>query len=184
MPIPVFSAGEVLTAANMNSVGLWLTGSGTATAGGANITISNCFSSDYDSYKIVCSGIKCTTGTRFLNFQLRVSGSTSATGYYWTRVSAGGAWAFASGTSPDTLYGSALVIDSTNFGGGTVEIQNPSKAQATTFQSQGTDERTTGDWVRLGGGWHNVATAYTDLVVSVAADTWAAGTVRVYGYRN
>lgn len=185
MPTPPdFSSGTALAAASLNKVGLWLTGEGTATAGGANITIANCFSADYGAYKVVASGIRCSTGTRFLNFQLRAGGTTSITSYYWTTVSAGGAWSFASGSSPDSVYRSSIVIDSTNYGGGTVEIQNPGTAVETSFQSSGTDSRTTGDWIRLGGGWHDVTTAYTDLVISVAADTWANGTIRVYGYRN
>lgn len=184
MPVPVFTAGETLDASEMNAVGLWLTGSGTATAGGANITIANCFSSNYSSYKIVCSGIKCTTGTRFLQFQLRVGGSTSAANYYWTTAEAGAAFTLTSGANPDTVYRAGIVIDSTISAGGTVEIQNPGAALQTSFQSSGTDPRTVGQFIRFGNGFHNVATAYTDLVISVAADTWAAGTVRVYGYRN
>ena len=184
MPVPDFSPGEVLTAAAMDSISGWLVGSGTATAGGANITIANCFSSLYSSYKVVLSGIKCTTGTRFIQLQLRASGSTSATNYYWTTAEAGAVFTLASGASPDSVYRCGIVIDSSKFAGGTIEIQNAGAAQETSFQSSGTDPRTGGQFLRMGNGFHNVATAYTDLVISVAADTWATGTVRVYGYRD
>jgi hypothetical protein len=186
MAIKTFTSGEVLTASDTNT---YLANSGLvyvaeANLTGASVTVPNCFSSTYDSYKIVFSNIKCATGTRFVNLQLRVGGSTSATNYYWTTAEAGAAFTLTSGASPDTVYRAGIVIDSSKAAGGTIEIQNPGLAKETSFQSSGTDPRTTGQFIRFGNGWHNAATAYTDLVLTVATDSWSSGKVVVYGYRQ
>ena len=56
MTYPSFSAGEVFRAQDANAVGLWLVKSQTIGTGVSSVTVTDAFSADYDSYKIVISG--------------------------------------------------------------------------------------------------------------------------------
>ena len=187
MAIKTFTTGEVLTASDTNTylanAGLVYVTSTTPAAAAASVTIANCFSSTYDNYRVVISGARCTTGTRFVVAQLRVSGTTSTTGYYHARVEAS---PLASAqASNDSSWTWAVVVDATNYAGGSVDIFNPNNAVETSYTANGTDPRTaSGAFYRSGAGWHDVTTAYTDLVLSVASDSWNAGLITVYGYRK
>lgn len=190
MAIKTFSTGEVLTASDTNTflanAGLVYVTSTTVSAGAASVTIANCFSSTYDNYRVVISGARCTTGARFISAQLRVGGTTSTTGYYHARMEASPV--ASTQVSNDSSWTWAIVVDSTtgtnNYSGGAVDIFNPNNAVETSYTANGTDPRTTGAFLRSGAGWHDVATAYTDLVLSIASDSWNAGLITVYGYRK
>ena len=67
MPVPDFSPGEVLTAAAMDSIGLWKVASGTLSGTATNFV--GCFTSDYTNYRIVVDGITFnTTGDVYIQF--------------------------------------------------------------------------------------------------------------------
>lgn len=161
--------------------------SSAANTGNIATTISNAFSSTYDAYRIVITDARCSSSAQFIQLQLRGGGTTSTTGYYWTTASAGPStgtsWSIVN-SSNDAFYRS-ITADSSKYGGGTIEIQNPYLAKETTFQAYGTDARTLGDFLRLASGFHNVTTSYTDLVLNMGnADTWNSGQITVYGYRK
>jgi hypothetical protein len=52
MGFPSFNAGEVLTAADMNAVGLWKVTTATVTAQ-PTLTVDNCFSANYANYRVI-----------------------------------------------------------------------------------------------------------------------------------
>jgi hypothetical protein len=82
MPVPDFSPGEVLTAAAMDSVGMWRVGGGTIT--GTSVQINDCFTSSYQNYKII---IRPTTLGADLRMRLRNAGGDSmGSDYFWTSV--------------------------------------------------------------------------------------------------
>jgi hypothetical protein len=56
MSFPSFATGEVLTAADMNAVGLWLVKTVTVGTGVASVPVTDAFSADYDNYRIIISG--------------------------------------------------------------------------------------------------------------------------------
>jgi len=85
MPLTTYSAGQVLTAASLNS--------NLKTAGGSqvvvaeatftavsSVTVDNCFTSTYRNYRIVCN--YTTTGGGGVRFRVRASGSSTSTTTY------------------------------------------------------------------------------------------------------
>ena len=76
---PVFVSGAVLTAAQMNAIGMFVTKPLTTFTAVTSVLADNCFSSDYESYQIV---IRYSTSSTFgLNMALRVGGVNTTTNY-------------------------------------------------------------------------------------------------------
>ena len=74
---PVFVAGAVLTAAQMNQIGLWRTKAQTSFSAASSVVADNVFTSDFESYCVIVR--YTTTSTTGIAFQLRVGGVTAAT---------------------------------------------------------------------------------------------------------
>jgi hypothetical protein len=179
MPVPDFSPGEVLTAAAMDSIGLWLVKSQTIGTGVSSVTVTDAFSSNYDSYKIVVSG---GVGSTAQLIGLRLGGST--TGYYSNFI-------FGSYNGASVSY--AAVNNGTQFVYGGVsttglisvqcELVNPFLAKTTSFYGVYTEPTAPGGSAGPTQGFHNVASSFTDFTLLVGG-TLTGGTIRVYGYRN
>lgn len=175
---PTFSVGQTLTAAQMNAAGLWLVKSQAIGTGVSSVTVTDAFSADYDSYKIVISG-GVASATTVLQTQL---GST-ATGYYY-------------GGDARTYAGVTLNIQGANVTnwyageGGVntiemnIEIKQPFLAKNTTFTGSFGAARTDAYWLAVGGYLANT-TSYTAFTITPSGGaTLTGGTIRVYGYRN
>jgi hypothetical protein len=182
MPVPDFSPGEVLTAAAMDSIGLWLVKTQTIGTGVSSVTVTDAFSADYDNYKIILSGGVANT-SNVLNLTL---GST-ATGYY-----RGGVFMNFGSTSVGGLGGGGddNAASFSGFGLGSVnnlsinaDIYNP-------FASRQTEWFTAGIRSIVGGlhtnyrGFLDNTTSYTAFTLTTNSGTMTGGTIRVYGYRN
>jgi hypothetical protein len=81
MPVPDFSPGEVLTAAAMDSIGLWKVAS-VDFSNTTTINVDNVFTSNYRNYKLVCSLRPNTTNTGAVEIQLRAGGANLAGNNY------------------------------------------------------------------------------------------------------
>jgi hypothetical protein len=81
MPVPDFSPGEVLTAAAMDSIGMWLVNSTTFT-NTTTIQINNCFTSNYRNYLVMVSMGCQTQGTGGVDLRLRSGGVNTSTSNY------------------------------------------------------------------------------------------------------
>jgi hypothetical protein len=178
MPVPDFSPGEVLTAAAMDSIGLWLVKTQAVGTGVSSVTVTDAFSADYDNYKIVYNG-----GVSSASSELRMVLGSTSTGYYqnviytaWINTvqaasTANGArWSVTGGLDADGAYA--------NF-----DLFNPFLAKRTiiggSFVSPDSD--------RVGGfmsGYVANTTSYTDFTFDASTGTMTGGTIRVYGYRN
>jgi hypothetical protein len=176
MPVPNFSPGEVLTAGAMDSIGMWKVGS--YTVSGTVFNIDGCFTSDYDSYKIVFQGLGASGNSAFY-VKLRSGGATTANNYY-----SGMAYAQWSGTilaqsrsnSSDGWYLS--FTNGTNVPiGGSMDIYNPNKASARTGFSYAGNFWDAGI---AGGGYHPDTTQFDGI--SLICGSSLSGTVIVYGY--
>ena len=194
---PDFTAGQVLTAAQMNAVGLWrITGctvssvggtaatasNGVITVGSGNtsVTVSNAFSADFDHYKIVYSG---GSSSNLTNLEMQLGATT--TGYRslllygaWsdtpTATAAGednGSWlVFVGAADPDGNYMN-------------VEVFSPYDAVRTSVAGPyvGLDTDRVGGYFT---GFVTNTTSYTSFTIRPNAGSITGGTLRVYGYKD
>ena len=175
---PTFSAGSILTAAQMNSVGLWLVKTQTIGNAVASVAVTGAFSSNYDNYKIVISG-----GTQSADAAIQIILGSSITGYYGFLVYGDSATSTVSGA------GSNNAVSMKWIGGGkagfashaTVEILNPYKAAYTTFANG--SYQNSGNYGTMQGE-HRVATSYTGFTISPESGTLTGGTIAIYGYKG
>jgi hypothetical protein len=175
---PDFTTGQVLTAAQMNAVGLWLVKTQTVTGGNAATVVTNAFNTDFQNYKIIVSNGATSSGNTSLNLTF---GATVANYDY-----AG----FFFGPSGTGVFGG---INQTNvlIGEGTTnliqcnfECQNPFLAKHTTFANM-TAYNLTNNNGRLCSGALSNTTSYTDFTLTLTGGaTFTSGTIYVYGYRD
>ena len=175
---PTFSSGAVLTAAQMNSVGLWLVKTQTIGSAVASVAVTDAFSADYDNYKIIVSG-----GVASTNQDLRLTFTGSTANYYEGQFIL--AYSSTTVTGAGTAAGSFFTIGfgSANVLNANVEVQGPFFAKPTSFQCARPIQSTTGSAVFVTG-YHNVNTSFTGLTITTSAGTMTGGTIKVYGYRN
>lgn len=178
MTYPSFSSGEVLTAADMNAVGLWLVKTQTVGTAVSSVTVTGAFSSTYDNYLITMAG-----GTQTDNTSIYVQLGSSATGYYaflnYGDVTANTPLGAARNNGVRFAWvggGKATFASHASF-----QLVNPFAAAYTkllhgTYQNDGGYGITTGE--------HRVATSYTSFVLGPESGTLTGGTIRVYGYKN
>ena len=182
MAIKTFTTGEVLTAADTNT---YLANSGlvyitSATIGTAvsSVAVSSCFSSTYDTYRVVVSG---SVGSILSdNLTLRLGAST--TGYYGiltyaTYAGAANLCAADNNASLFTYVGNANnQVINTSF-----DLISPFLAKYTNIaNAQWVPQNAAGVY----NGIHQVATSYTSLTVFTLGSTMTGGTITVYGDRK
>ena len=164
-----------------NPTGLEFVSSTTATSG-SSITVSNCFSSTYDAYKIIIAG-GAVNSVGPLSFQL--SGIT--TGVYYGGVIY---FAYASGgpSAPSAVaFNAATNWQEVGNGGPNgislnMDIQNPNLAKFKAYGCFCPNMTTAGSLV-LSNGICASTTQATGFVVSTGS-TFTSVTVNVYGYRK
>jgi hypothetical protein len=183
MPVPDFSPGEVLTAAAMDSIGLWKVASASATTG-TQLYFSNCFSANYDSYRVIVSDLRATTAVG-LDVQIGSGGSAASPGYYWVYVNSSYATTSTynqQGATNTFAWQTVGVADPVS-GGVAIDLFNPFLPRRTLISSDRTDARVAGSAGRFNG-FHDQQVSYTDLRLSIASGTFNNITAAVYGYRK
>lgn len=179
MPVPDFAVGEVLTAAAMDSIGLWLVKTQTIGTSQTSIPVTNAFSTTYENYFITVSG-GASVAAAAVSLQLGASG----TGYYsgqigtdytsdtirYLRDNNSTVWQYAGGAYPD---GVALAVT----------LFRPALASRTGIIIHGRPDYRTNGSALGGNGYHNVATGYTGFTIACSSAI-TGGTIRVYGYRD
>jgi hypothetical protein len=174
---PDFSSGAVLTAAQMNSVGLWLVKTQTVGTAVSTVTVSSTFSADYDNYQIIYSGGTMSTDT---SITLALTG-LSAGNYYSSFI-----YGSFSGVTV-TNEGTAGVNSFSNAGGG---YNGAAVLDATVYApflnirtNVSTRTRYDTKWGTMSG-LHVDTNSATGLTIAPASGTMTGGTIRVYGYRK
>jgi len=188
MSYPSFNSGDVLTATDMNAVGLWkivptgatngtvdADGDVTVGSGVSSVTVSGVFGSNYDKYRISINNIVASTGGD-LRFQL----GTTATGYY-------GVYNYQVYTGTSSVFYQNNTANSYIGGLGTIageqsiifDIFNPNKATRSVWHGQSYGN---GYYFNFG---YQIAdtTQYTSFVISPGTGTLTGGTITVYGYK-
>jgi hypothetical protein len=173
------TAWVIPNAPAQNPTGLELVSTTTVTSG-SSVTVSNCFSSTYDAYKIIMSG-GATTANGTMSFQF--SGIT--TGYYIGIIY----YAFSAGSGTPAIFSAAnqstwQEVGSTSSSGIALNIDviNPYLAKFKQYSCAAPNMNTSGSFVLTNGICSSTAQA-TGFVLSHGT-TFTSGTVRVYGYRN
>jgi hypothetical protein len=181
MTFPSFTAGEVLRAADMNAVGLWLVKTQTIGAGVSSVPVTGVFSSDYDNYKIVVFGGAANTGQAVaLQF-----GPSSVTGYnsgynsniiIYTFPNPPVLTTIGSSSATNWPYvgeanASTIAID--------IDVIAPNLAKFTNYNGAYNGADVAG----MTGGVHKQAQQYTDFTLTVSG-TLTGGTIQVYGYKK
>ena len=180
MPVPDFSPGEVLTAAAMDSIGLWLISTTTVTSAASEILCANVFSSSYANYRIVVENIDLTIAGG-IRLQFRDATGNLAQGHdnagYFVTMAA----APASGVYGNTNQASFQIgfSDTGNTVALSADIYRPNINGQTVVTSYGADS----------GSLNIVSARQTETKIITGFRLFGAsgnisGTVRVYGYRN
>jgi len=175
MSFPSFASGEVLTAADMNAVGLWLVKTQTIGTAVSTVTVTNAFSATYDNYLITISGGTASLSDAGFILQL----GTTATGYksvlYYQDYT---------GSNPVVLGNTTIYVyagrTGSNGHSAIIDVISPFQTKTTSFRTSGSSPT----YNTNGAAVLNNTTSYTDFLFSTSAGTVTGGTVRVYGYRN
>lgn len=180
MAIKTFTTGEVLTASDTNTYlansGLVFVTSATIGTGVATATISNCFSSTYDDYRITFSRIGNSSSSTDLSLQLSsITGAVYAFAGYYQLTGVATINTFAATTTTMPL-GS---LNGTLSNRAICEISSPNLATAKTAITD-----TSSNYLTSRVGCHVTSTVQsTGFTISVTG-TMTGGTITVYGYRK
>lgn len=177
---PDFVAGQVLTAAQMNKIGLWLIKVEAIGTAVSSVAVSAAFSTDYDNYLVIVSGGVAST-TNALNLTL---GST-ATGYYYGQmlVASYAAASITGANAQNTTSWPSVIRGTTNSLNGRFELMQPFAAKNTHILYGNAASTTTGTF-SLGGGYLADTTSYTAFTLTTSTGTMTGGNIYVYGYRD
>lgn len=180
---PTFTTGAVLTAAQMNQLGLFLVKT-TTVAAATEIIMDDVYSSDYDNYRVVFRATAGST-TQVLYYQNRVSGSNAATNYETAHIGYRPTNAASNVASSivGTTFWFVVGNGTTTFANATFDVLAPNKAAPTGFLGSGFGVDGTSTYGNHLSGQHTTATAYTGFRLYASTGTFS-GTCRVYGYRN
>jgi len=182
MSFPSFASGEVLTAADMNAVGLWKVASGTLSLSTTPTQVTSVFNNaNFPNYKLlITTTARSTSNKMLLKFILGTTPDSSA--YY-----AGGIGA--SSSSNTTLYfersnnATSLSLQKASSAANAMvgmEIIAPNQAIPTMYSGFFMETNDV-DAYTFGGG-HNVGTAYNGFELFTSSGTQTV-TYQLYGYR-
>jgi hypothetical protein len=181
MTFPSFSPGDILFASDQNAVGLWKVATLSVTSGSV-LAVDDCFTSDYDNYRVVVSNLK-STGNASLSLQLRDSGTPSATGYAFGQgfiLFSSATWNLVANAGTGTAWAAPGNTNTNPPSNGIIEFFQPQKAERTGM----TGHYQSFDAFIITAGSHNAGTNVYDGFQLTTAGTFTAGTVTVYGYRK
>jgi hypothetical protein len=147
----------------------------------SSVTVSDAFSTDYDSYKIIIQG-----GASSAEANLQLTLGSTTTGYYYSY------WviAYNSSFSTDSLYSDGLENTSSMAAGhgtslgltGLIDLHQPFNSAYTSFNTVSAEFKTGAGNALNAMGWLNNTTSYTAFTVTASTGTMTGGTIDVYGY--
>jgi hypothetical protein len=172
---PDFTAGQILTAAQMNEVGLWLVKTQSVTAGSGTTTVSDVFSADFNNYRVLISNYE-TSLSADLRFQF--NGITTTVYNFGVFTAVFGSTTNLSANN-QTFF---LIGQSGNDTGNSVSVDFHGPFTTTRKNYTGTfiGQNNSGF---VGGQCTNTASS-TGFALTLSTGTFTSGTIRVYGYRN
>jgi len=174
---PVFTTGAVLTAAQMNAVGMWEISTTTPSSNQGAFTINNAFSADYDAYRLIWSG-----GVGVGGGSISVTLGASVAGYGWSLpyVVYGAAAAGGTSVGPNAASFPLTGTFTTAYGNFDMTLVDPFKAKYTRVYGPYTSLSEAGMYAGL----HAVATSYTSITITPVTANINGGVFTLYGIRN
>jgi len=178
MTYPSFTTGEVLTASDMNAVGLWKIAETTFSAQ-TTIAIDNCFSSNYAHY-LITYNLTTNISGQYTGLRLRASGTAKSANYdrsalYTTTSGVTGVDGYGTGQSEWYLAG-----QSTTLLVGHAYLYNPNVSARTGFTGSAAYP---GAYLACGSQTESYVADGFQVAAAGNAATYT-GTIRVYGIRN
>lgn len=180
MAVKTFT-NEQLTASDTNTFlangGLVYITSVTSGTGVTSVTVSNCFTSTYDAYKIVASGGSTSVGSQTVAFNLNGAPAGWYGNLLYANFTSGAVTNFSWYNATGISHAGSLAWNRLNF---FADIRNPNLASSTFFSSDFVDEANSG---RVQVFLANT-NQYTGFTITPAAGTMTSVTITVYGYRK
>ena len=182
---PLFVANTVLSAAQMNKIGMWKIS--TTSLSGVTTNISNCFSSDYTNYRVLCTNMNTSSGTvRALTLRFRTTSDDTTAQYNSFQLGVYGSTVFGSSAiaqTSATLGASSAQVSGSASLGFCLDILSPNTATGTTYMGTLlTYQSDVTNYVhRTIIGNMTTSTQYTGFSIIGVTDS-LSGTVQVYGY--
>lgn len=186
MGYPSFNTGDVLTASDMNAVGLWKITSSTFTAQ-TQVDFTNVFSSSYTNYRVVFSNWTATVSENHF-FRLRdSSGVLSGTTYITHRLEQTGATVtgiMVGGGLSTTWFPTYIGAGSGGEGvAGVMDIYQPNVAGYTRMTGQFSRWDAAAGYSVQCSGLYNATTVLTGFSLIRNSTATMSGNVTVYGYK-
>jgi hypothetical protein len=191
MPVPDFSPGEVLTAAAMDSIGLWKVGEFTASGTSRALVCDNIFTTDFTNYRVIVR-LSSTIATNACFYQyLDTSGVSVNTNYYGTAYGqdyAGGTTGFIGTLSLTSVQYVGYVPNSGSavFLNAALDIYDPRTTTTHTAVNGMQTGISSGAYFHGGAvlGMMNAPQGHRGLRFDNGGGGNLTGKVIVYGYRN
>ena len=184
MPVPDFSPGEVLTAAAMDSIGLWKITSGSIASGDTNFV--GCFTSNYNVYEIYLNNVRAGSSNPQFCFRMLSGTTVNGTNNYDTQR------LFAQSASVGGTRVTQTVGRIGFMGAGTnqlsnykITVINPQLAKYTTVISTGSyADTTTLNNIEQNNTVHTLANVYDGIRILSDGSATVEGTVTIFGVRS
>jgi hypothetical protein len=188
MPVPDFSPGEVLTAAAMDSIGLWKVAAVSFTNETA-VPMNDVFTTNFVNYRLLVRLTATASTDARLSIRYGNAGSFENSNYanFVFFVGVPGSGVFANETTATEVFinqigGSFMPATSS------IDIFNPKLAERTSYNLNAAASYQTGAGQQrvalMGSGYHNANTAYASLEIRNTAGTNITGSAVLYGYRD
>ena len=184
---PDFSSGAVLTAAQMNSVGLWKVASGALAT--ATTNFQSCFTSDYRDYRIVIDSMGASgVGDFYIRLLQGASEVTGATANnYWAYrgiTSAGVAGDSSAAANVAWYLGATFPGATTVSGQSIIDITTPQIAAKTMATVQSANLIAGAYISRNGMCAFDTSAVFDGFAVKSLSAATLSGNVTIYGYRK
>ena len=173
---PDFTAGQVLTAAQMNAIGLWLVKSQTIGSAVASVTVTGAFSADFDNYRVLIFGSQNSAQDRY---QIQLGSATAA--YYSVMEYYGANGVDGSERQNNGTRFEIGLTDSTANNFYALDFQSPFTTGLNTLFSGLWSSRTYNGFC---GGVILDNQSFTAFTLAPTTGTITGGEIQVYGYRN
>jgi len=144
----------------------------------SSVAVTSAFSATYDNYKILISG-----GVSSTNASITLQLGATTTGYYAGLASTSYAGTVTAAADSNAAAFTLAGYASTGGISFNTDLQSVFLTK-NTIANFNYAQTATGGSARVGSGYLNNSTSYTDFTLTPSTGTLTGGTIRVYGYKN